>query len=36
MFFSEQMALVKAGIDKLRRQKAELDEIAKRFESLNA
>ncbi len=32
----EQMALVKAGIDKLRRQKAELDEIAKRFESLNA
>lgn len=32
----EQMALVKAGIDKLRRQKAELDEIAKRFESLHA
>jgi hypothetical protein len=30
----EQMGLVKAGIDKLRKQKAELDEIAKRFESL--
>lgn len=32
----EQMALVKAGIDKMRKQKAELDEIAKRFESLIA
>jgi len=32
----EQMGLVKAGIDKLRKQKAELDEIAKRFESLTA
>ncbi len=32
----EQMTLVKDGIDKLRKQKAELDEIAKRFESLNA
>ncbi len=30
----EQMVLVKAGIDKLRKQKGELDEIAKRFESL--
>ena len=32
----EQMGLVKDGINKLRKQKAELDEIAKRFESLNA
>ncbi len=32
----EQMGLVKDGINKLRKQKAELDEIARRFESLNA
>lgn len=32
----EQMGLVKEGIDKLRKQKSELDEIAKRFEALNA
>jgi hypothetical protein len=31
----EQMALVKAGIDKLRKQKVELDDIARQFESLN-
>jgi hypothetical protein len=30
----EQMGLVKSGIDKLRKQKNELDAIAKRFESL--
>jgi hypothetical protein len=28
------MGLVKSGIDKLRKQKNELDAIAKRFESL--
>jgi hypothetical protein len=32
----EQMGLVKDGINRLRKQKSELDEIAKRFESLNA
>jgi hypothetical protein len=32
----EQMGLVKDNINKLRKQKAELDEIAKRFESLAA
>ena len=31
----EQMGLIKEGIDRLRKQKAELDEIARRFESLN-
>lgn len=34
--FQDQMIIVKSGIDKLRKQKAELDEIAKRFESINA
>jgi len=31
----ERMGTIKDGINKLRKQKAELDEIAKRFESLN-
>ncbi len=34
--FQDQMVLIKGAIDKQRRQKAELDEIAKRFESLIA